>query len=321
MQQPVPTNLITGALGAGKTTLIDYLLRHHASDQRWAVLVNEFGDVGIDAAALENDSGIAIKEVPGGCICCSAQATLRVALTELLRRAKPDRLLIEPTGIGHPAGIIDVLRDEWLSKALELKATLCLIDPRSFSLERVERSNVLADQLMLSDVVVITKSDLASSDEVDRVKEYANNLYPPKLKVLAIEHGRIDPDVLDLGATGSSGDGLAEQADQPHIHADADTRGWIFDADTVFDRRRLLALFERINDPACSGLSGLMRAKGVFRTGKQWYLINWTQADGMDIRSVAYRRDSRAEVIVEQGAQVDWSRFEQRLRETTREPA
>lgn len=94
------TNLITGFLGSGKTTTIRHLLAHKPDRERWAVLVNEFGEIGIDGALLA-DSGAVLKEIPGGCMCCVNGLPMQVGLNMLLQQAKPDRLLIEPTGLGH----------------------------------------------------------------------------------------------------------------------------------------------------------------------------------------------------------------------------
>ncbi len=84
MSQRVPTNIITGFLGTGKTTSILNLLKQKPSNETWAVLVNEFGEIGIDGAIL-SDSGALIKEVPGGCMCCTAGVPMSVGINALLR--------------------------------------------------------------------------------------------------------------------------------------------------------------------------------------------------------------------------------------------
>ncbi|WP_353934880.1 CobW family GTP-binding protein, partial [Acinetobacter indicus] len=83
------TNLITGFLGSGKTTSILHLLANKDPAEKWAVLVNEFGEVGIDGALL-SDSGAMIKEIPGGCMCCVNGLPMQVGLNTLLRQGKPD---------------------------------------------------------------------------------------------------------------------------------------------------------------------------------------------------------------------------------------
>ena len=95
----IPVNLVTGALGAGKTSLIRHLLQHKPRDQKWALLVNEFGAIGIDDAIMSENASIDIISLPGGCICCSAQAELKQTLKTIACQ-QPDRLIIEPNGLG-----------------------------------------------------------------------------------------------------------------------------------------------------------------------------------------------------------------------------
>ncbi len=123
------TNLITGFLGSGKTTSILHLLANKDPAEKWAVLVNEFGEVGIDGALLA-DSGALLKEIPGGCMCCVNGLPMQVGLNTLLRQGKPDRLLIEPTGLGHPKQILDLLTAPVYEPWIDLRATLCILDPR-----------------------------------------------------------------------------------------------------------------------------------------------------------------------------------------------
>jgi len=101
----IPANLVMGFLGAGKTTAILHLLDTKPAGETWAVLVNEFGAVGIDGTVIAGQ-GVFVKEVPGGCMCCAAGLPMQVAVNRLLREARPDRLLIEASGLGHPRRVL-----------------------------------------------------------------------------------------------------------------------------------------------------------------------------------------------------------------------
>jgi len=109
----VPTNIVTGFLGVGKTTTILHLLKSKPAGERWAVLVNEFGEIGIDGSLIQGqhskEMGVYIREVPGGCMCCTAGLPMQIALNQLLVSSRPDRLLIEPTGLGHPKEVLQTL--------------------------------------------------------------------------------------------------------------------------------------------------------------------------------------------------------------------
>ena len=133
----VPTNIITGFLGVGKTSAILQLLKHKPADQRWAVLVNEFGEIGVDQSLLQGQhgyrDGVFVTEVPGGCMCCAAGLPMRLALNQLLRTARPDRLLIEPTGLGHPREVLQVLMDGYYKHVLTVRHILTLVNARHLS--------------------------------------------------------------------------------------------------------------------------------------------------------------------------------------------
>ena len=295
-----PVNLITGFLGVGKTTALLHLLAQRPSAARWAVLVNEFGQVGIDGATLEQ-AGVAVREVQGGCICCSAQLPLKVTLTRLLREVKPERLLIEPTGLGHPAGVIDVLRSEDLASAVELRNVICLVDPQQLSDEKYRSLDTYQDQLALADVLVANKVDLATPAQIQAFEAFAANGYPPKRWVAQVSHGALDPAWLELPAAGM-------QSRVPaHDNREFITRGWVFAPEQVFDATRLKALFEVwAADP------NIVRAKGVFRIGRDWRLVNLA-AGQVDLQSIVYRRDSRVELIVRAQPVPDWKPIEAAL--------
>lgn len=159
--KPINTNIITGFLGVGKTTLIKALLAHKPNNEVWAVLVNEFGEIGIDGGLLNSASdaaGVVIKEVPGGCLCCAAGVPTQVAINQIIQQAKPDRLLIEPTGLGHPAEIVKLLQAPHLQNIITLQTSLCLVDARKVSDSRYCNHDIFIQQLQIADTVIANKA-------------------------------------------------------------------------------------------------------------------------------------------------------------------
>ncbi|MBI5753064.1 MAG: GTP-binding protein [Hydrogenophilales bacterium] len=304
-----PVNLITGFLGVGKTTALLHLLAQRPAGSRWAVLVNEFGQVGIDGATL-TQNGVALREVPGGCICCSAQLPLRVALTKLIREVRPERLLIEPTGLGHPAGVIDVLRGEGLASALELRNAICLVDPRQLSDGQYRGLETYQDQIALADVLVANKGDLATPLQLQAFTEIAAQLYPPKRLVAQVSQGRLDAAWLDIESTASASLSAAQAHDTQQFTA----RGWVFSPEQVFDPGKLKALFEAWGNDA-----QIVRAKGVFRIGRDWRLLNLAGGK-VDMAPIAYRRDSRLDVIARAEAGLDWGAVKAELNAAMTQP-
>jgi G3E family GTPase len=127
----VPALVIAGRLGAGKTTLISRLLDWRPSGQTWAVLVNERG-----AGRVESCDGVAVTAVDGGCMCCTAEVSLRVALTRLLREARPSRLFVELHGASHVGPILKTLTSPWLAPVLALGPVVMVIGSAAGEIDR-----------------------------------------------------------------------------------------------------------------------------------------------------------------------------------------
>ncbi|MDR9469248.1 GTP-binding protein [Marinospirillum sp.] len=317
-----PVHLITGFLGVGKTTAINHLLAHKPEGERWALVVNEFGQIGVDGSLLETGDDIRVKEIPGGCICCALGLTLSVTLVNLLQKYKPDRLLIEPTGLGHPAGIIDVLTGEQFAEFVELHPLITLVDPRQLEDPRVLANDTFQDQISLADVLVFNKTDLATPEQTQRALDQASGFFPPKLALLTCEQGQLPQSVLQPAET-LIYQGQSIKPGQEHQLASkpsllkpqqgleflalpepgrpvcktgdgqgAHSVGWIFHRDTAFDEDRLYQWVDQQKD--------VLRLKGVFRVGsREWHSFNKVGSE-LVVQPVAYRRDSRLEVISSQ---------------------
>ncbi|WP_434559626.1 cobalamin biosynthesis protein CobW [Pseudomonas sp. Z5-35] len=169
MLQNIPTHVIAGPLGAGKTSLIRQLLAQRPADERWAVLINEFGQIGLDAALLSQAAdGIALGEVAGGCLCCVNGAPFQIGLGRLLRKSRPHRLFIEPSGLGHPAQLLRQLNHApWLG-VLAVQPCVLVLDARALAdgkpLPDAQRQ-VLADAGLL----VLNKSEGLTETDRQRI--------------------------------------------------------------------------------------------------------------------------------------------------------
>ncbi|GAC21056.1 CobW family GTP-binding protein [Paraglaciecola arctica] len=191
----VPTNIISGFLGVGKTSAILQLLKHKPKGERWAVLINEFGEIGVDGSLLEGQythaEGIFIREVPGGCMCCAAGLPMHIALNQLLAKAKPDRLLIEPTGLGHPKEVLQTLSAEHYQDVLSLHKTLTLVDARKLSDQRYTSHDTFNQQIAIADVVIGNKLDLYKEEEQSRLIAYVKQHGQTHAEVIFTQYGEI----------------------------------------------------------------------------------------------------------------------------------
>ena len=252
-------------------------------------------------------AGVTVREVAGGCVCCASAPYLGVALHFLLVDAQPDRLLIETTGLGHPAKLIDTLRAGYRDR-LDVRATLGLVDPADFARPEMRANPIFREQVEIADVLVLNKLDAAAPELVADFQAWATGLYPPKLLIAATTRGRLDPTWLDLGPGDEETLGRSDKTGQLSSPGHPVTRspglfakGWTFPPAVVFDRDRLVALL--------TGFPGLVRVKGVFRTRHDWLALNGRGGD-VAVSPTAYRRDSRVEAFADAP---DWGAFEQQL--------
>lgn len=190
-------NIITGFLGSGKTTTILNLLAQKKDAAPWAVLVNEFGEIGIDGAILQA-SGVAIKEVPGGCICCVAGLPMQVALNQLIRTVRPARILIEPTGLAHLSQLIATLTSDHFAEQLDVRATIALLDARKLADARYISHEIFNDQLQHADIVLANKAELYSEEDRTRLQQWLQAQSTPKARFAFVSDGRFDARWLDL---------------------------------------------------------------------------------------------------------------------------
>jgi G3E family GTPase len=155
----VATHLIAGFPGAGKTTLLRALLSQRPSEEHWALLLNAAGGV-------DNADGVSVRQITDGCACCSARVAFRTALVQLLRAARPQRLLIELSGTGDPAGAKTVLNEAAVERAVVLHGTLCVVQPRHLANTDITGHEIYRSQLRHADhvVVALEREDKAARD-------------------------------------------------------------------------------------------------------------------------------------------------------------
>ncbi len=313
----IPTNIVTGFLGAGKTSAILNFLAQKPASERWAVLVNEFGEIGVDGSLVEGQggdaTGVFVAEVPGGCMCCTAGLPMQIALTQLLRRSRPQRLLIEPTGLGHPIEVLQTLASKHYRDVLSLQKTLTLVDARNLADSRYTNHDTFIQQLEIADIIVGNKEDLYSPEDRDALRSFVQKHGSDGVELLTCSQGRLDLACLE-GETvhrvePRAAHGSMEQGDPPNPGSTVSARplpnqgvlsaenagegfsskGWRFSPDQVFNRDLVAAFLSGLN---------VERVKAVFITHMGIFGYNGTH-DGITEMEIDDCAESRIEIIAE----------------------
>ncbi|AIR88814.1 CobW family GTP-binding protein [Pseudomonas cremoricolorata] len=305
MLKNIPTHVIAGPLGAGKTSLLRRLLDQRPHSERWAVLINEFGQIGLDAALLSGDrSGVQIAEVAGGCLCCVNGVPFQVGLGKLLRSVRPHRLFIEPSGLGHPVQLLQHLQQAPWAGVLAVQPLLMVLDAQS--LARGEPlAEVQRQALANAGSVVINKA--ASVDQSERLLITSKM---PEIDSLWTDFGRVDLARLKLAPV-TLFDELDEQTEAVDISTPQGTLwtdptrplcqtavgeggwsiGWRWHPGQSFDA-------EKIADALA--MLPWRRAKGVIHSALGWRSFNGLAPGGVEWRDSEWRNDSRIELIFDQ---------------------
>lgn len=244
---PLPVTVIGGYLGAGKTTLVNHLLRH-PEGRRLAVLVNEFGDLPIDADLIERRDEDMIA-IAGGCVCCSYGSDLIEALERMLTLdPRPDHLLIEASGVALPGGIASSLT---LLMGYRLEAVLVLADAEMIRARAADRylADTIARQLADADLVLLNKADLVPPGDLADTLTWLEGT-SPRARIVTTTNAAVSTGIaLGLAAV------RPPQREHTHSH---DSAGYDTVSIEIAGPVDSEALVRALADPAL----GLLRAKG-----------------------------------------------------------
>lgn len=301
MLQNIPTHVIAGPLGAGKTSLIKHLLAQRPANERWAVLINEFGQIGLDAALLtQDDDGIALGEVAGGCLCCVNGAPFQVGLGRLLRKAKPDRLFIEPSGLGHPAQLLKQLREAPWQQVLAVQPCVMVLDAQALAAgKRLPQAQ--QEALASAGLLVLNKDETLDGAQRHAVERQLPDcpLYWTRQAQLPLQH--LPGLSARAGAAMDNFDVPKGLAQMPAIWSDPTlpiclsqaqeggwSVGWRWHPSQQFDLPRVHDWLTRLE---------WRRAKLVIHSVEGWVSANAVDNSPLAWQPSEWRRDSRVELI------------------------
>jgi G3E family GTPase len=301
MLKNIPTHVIAGPLGAGKTSLIRELLAQRPAHERWAVLINEFGLIGLDAALLAtDDDGISLGEVAGGCLCCVNGVPFQVGLNRLLRQAKPDRLLIEPSGLGHPLQLLEQLRAAPWAGVLAVQAPLLVLDAQALAAGAALPDSQLAT-LSHAGLLLLNKSEGLDQAGKARIQAQlpARPLYwtsqgqlplaqLPGFNAQAQAGGALD----ELPAAAALLPQLWRSPSEPICQIQQQAEGW-----SIGWRWHPSQQFELLRVQQWLSQLSWRRAKLVLHSNAGWLSANALDGQALHWQNSEWRQDSRLELI------------------------
>ena len=254
MTLPVPILLVTGFLGAGKTTVVNHLLAH-AKGRRIAAVVNDFGAINIDAELIAGASD-GVVSLSNGCICCSLEGDLLRTLATLLRRdPRPEFIVIETSGIADPADVVRNLMDPVIWREAPLETVLCVVDATACA--ETLNDALLRSQLRAADIVALSKVDMADATACAQLRDIIRAQRPAAVLVDA-PHGEV-PTALLFPAVESVPEPRAVEPRRPVVDR-FETLSWTSELPVSLPR-----LQQAIGRLAPK----LARAKGLFETVEQ----------------------------------------------------
>lgn len=308
-------HVITGSFGSGKTTVIRRLMARKPADELWVVILNEFTDAGVDALSVAQAArgDYDVRLVAGGCLCCVGELEFGKQLRDILRNLRPARLLVEPSGAGHAADIVDALAVYEAQRALELDGVICLVDPLDAAGILARRPPVEWSQIQSADTLLMSKPDLADDLQREAFARIAAEQFPEKSYLGVCSFGEVPEEALrkfERAPQFSLLEKSAPRSDpQTQAFEIAGLRGqetqceglgywavqWRLPRELTFSR----ALLEpRLAWQLETSRGWLKRMKGVFRTGLGPSWLIQGHAHGLTGEDSAFRRDSRIEVVL-----------------------
>jgi len=174
----IPVHIISGFLGAGKTTAIIRILSRKPAGENWAIIINEFGKISIDGQTLQSESAEgSVFEITGGCICCSAKGYFQENLEKITLQNRFHRIIIEPSGLGGIDHITELVRKH---PALQLMPVVCIVDIAMTRHPRLKMLPIYKAQVQQADLILFSKTELVGENELIELADQFSADFPGK---------------------------------------------------------------------------------------------------------------------------------------------
>ncbi|MGX8702184.1 CobW family GTP-binding protein [Caproiciproducens sp.] len=299
-------DIISGFLGSGKTTLIKKLLNEKLSSEKVVIIENEFGEIGIDGGILKN-TGIQIREINAGCICCTLLGNFDAALKDVLKKYHPDRVIIEPSGVGKLSDITEACRKAITQSDSEINIQAVIVDPIKYKMYIKNFSEFFSNQIECAKTVILSRTQKVEAEKLSEVVKdiKARN---PAAKIMTTPWEELSAETILAAAEQEGAVPLIEQEAphkhgghcgehehdhhgeghvhgdhceghehehhcEGHHHADDVFENWGVETPRTFSEKELREILRTLSDSEKYGT--VLRAKGILPVDEK----DWTQFD------------------------------------------
>lgn len=298
----VKVDIISGFLGAGKTTLIKHLLAHVYAGENVVLIENEFGEIGIDGGFLK-EAGIEIREMNSGCICCSLVGDFATSLKEVVTRYNPDRILIEPSGVGKLSDVIKAVENVKDELDLEICYKVAVIDVTKCKMYLKNFGEFYKNQIESASTVIFSRTDIAKAEKVEEALELVKSLNK-EAAVITTPVQELDDEILinALKNEGAAKDLIREEEcccghhhghhhhhhhedgeecccghhheHGHHHHADEVFTSWGMETSKAYSKNKLEEIFTRFDNET---KGTILRSKGILKSeeGDNWLYFDY----------------------------------------------
>ena len=298
----VKVDIISGFLGAGKTTLIKHLLAHVYAGENVVLIENEFGEIGIDGGFLK-EAGIEIREMNSGCICCSLVGDFATSLKEVVTRYNPDRILIEPSGVGKLSDVIKAVENVKDELDLEICYKVAVIDVTKCKMYLKNFGEFYKNQIESASTVIFSRTDIAKAEKVEEALELVKSLNE-EAAVITTPVQELDDEILinALKNEGAAKDLIREEEcccghhhghhhhhhhedgeecccghhheHGHHHHADEVFTSWGMETSKAYSKNKLEEIFTRFDNET---KGTILRSKGILKSeeGDNWLYFDY----------------------------------------------
>lgn len=295
-------DIINGYLGAGKTTLVRQLIDLFSPHEKTVILVNEFGQVGIDGALLKQ-TGANVVELPNGCVCCTLTADLRTQIKTIAQQFAPDRLLIEPTGVATINNLLRILGSLSLEQYIAEIRNWVVVDAGNFLREFRQSQMFIQSQLEAAQILVINKCDRVTDEELSQIRKMISTINSIA-RIIPTSYGQVKASDIEgkvdqvTGNVDSSNAAIHALPGDEHHHHHSTGIPQYYEFSRLltgeFNRERLEAFFKDLGQEQ---YGRVVRAKGIFALpGNEWLRLDYVY--GECIASVLDKPEEKSRVAI-----------------------